>query len=106
MPAFDFLLPFIPASHPRPTHWVVMRRRRDLLADGRLIDRAVGLAVVRFRGGHAMADSELLAFHASVDLGCVEAAVMSGMQAARALSGEATVIPGEDHSWLAGHVTT
>ncbi len=35
-----------------------------------------------------------------LDLGCVEAATMSGLQAARALTGEPLVITGEDHRWL------
>ena len=37
-----------------------------------------------------------------LDGGCVEAAVMSGMQASRAISGAPAVIVGEDASWLAG----
>ena len=38
--------------------------------------------------------------HTGLDLGCVEAAVMSGMQAARALSGSPERVPGEDHGWF------
>ena len=35
-----------------------------------------------------------------LDVGCVEAAVMSGRQAARAITGEPIPIPGEDHGWM------
>ncbi len=34
------------------------------------------------------------------DLGCVEASVMAGMQASRALCGQPTRVLGEDHGWL------
>lgn len=37
-----------------------------------------------------------------IDAGCVEASVMSGMQASRAISGQPAVIVGEDRSWLEG----
>ena len=37
-----------------------------------------------------------------LDAGCVEAAVMSGMQASRAICGVPSVIVGEDDTWLAG----
>jgi uncharacterized protein with NAD-binding domain and iron-sulfur cluster len=37
-----------------------------------------------------------------LDGGCVEAAVMSGMQASRAICGAPAVIVGEDGTWLAG----
>ena len=37
-----------------------------------------------------------------IDAGCVEASVMSGMQASRAICGQPTVIVGEDRSWLEG----
>jgi hypothetical protein len=37
-----------------------------------------------------------------VNGGCVEAAVMSGMQASRAICGSPKTIVGEDHGWLAG----
>lgn len=37
-----------------------------------------------------------------LDAGCVEAAVMSGMQVSRAISGSPTVIVGEDERWLSG----
>jgi uncharacterized protein with NAD-binding domain and iron-sulfur cluster len=37
-----------------------------------------------------------------LDAGCVEAAVMSGMQASRAICGVPAVIVGEDDTWLAG----
>ena len=37
-----------------------------------------------------------------LDAGCVEAAVMSGMQASRAISGSPEVIVGEDETWLTG----
>lgn len=37
-----------------------------------------------------------------IDGGCVEAAVMSGMQASRAICGVPAVIVGEDETWLAG----
>ena len=35
-----------------------------------------------------------------IDGGCVEAAVTSGLQAARALTGEARTFPGESPTWL------
>jgi uncharacterized protein with NAD-binding domain and iron-sulfur cluster len=35
-----------------------------------------------------------------LELGCVEAAVMSGMQAARAICGSPAVVQGEDHGWF------
>jgi uncharacterized protein with NAD-binding domain and iron-sulfur cluster len=35
-----------------------------------------------------------------LDVGCVEAAVMSGMQAARAITGSAIPVVGEHHSWV------
>lgn len=35
-----------------------------------------------------------------LDVGCVEATVMSGRQAARAITGEPIVVPGEDHGWI------
>jgi uncharacterized protein with NAD-binding domain and iron-sulfur cluster len=37
-----------------------------------------------------------------LDAGCVEAAVMSGMQASRAISGSPALIVGEDERWLSG----
>jgi uncharacterized protein with NAD-binding domain and iron-sulfur cluster len=37
-----------------------------------------------------------------IDAGCVEATVMSGMQAARAICGSPDVIVGEDRNWLEG----
>jgi uncharacterized protein with NAD-binding domain and iron-sulfur cluster len=40
-----------------------------------------------------------------LDGGCVEAAVMSGMQASRAICGVPAVIVGEDETWLAGDGT-
>ena len=40
-----------------------------------------------------------------IDAGCVEASVMSGMQASRAISGQPAVIVGEDRSWLEGSHT-
>ncbi|HWF15155.1 MAG TPA: FAD-dependent oxidoreductase [Acidimicrobiales bacterium] len=39
----------------------------------------------------------------SMNVGCVEASVMAGMQAARAISGAAAVISGEDDTWLWGN---
>lgn len=40
-----------------------------------------------------------------IDAGCVEASVMSGMQASRAICGSPEFIVGEDHSWLEGNNT-
>jgi uncharacterized protein with NAD-binding domain and iron-sulfur cluster len=40
-----------------------------------------------------------------MDAGCVEAAVMAGMQASRAICGTPRRIAGEDRSWLAGRGT-
>jgi hypothetical protein len=40
-----------------------------------------------------------------IDAGCVEASVMSGMQASRAISGQPVVIVGENRSWLEGSHT-
>ncbi len=37
-----------------------------------------------------------------INAGCVEATVMSGMQASRAISGQPVHIVGEDHAWLEG----
>jgi uncharacterized protein with NAD-binding domain and iron-sulfur cluster len=37
-----------------------------------------------------------------IDAGCVEATVMSGMQAARAICGSPEIIVGEDRAWLEG----
>jgi hypothetical protein len=39
----------------------------------------------------------------SMNVGCVEASVMAGMQAARTISGAAVVISGEDDTWLWGN---
>ena len=41
-----------------------------------------------------------------LDAGCVEAAVMSGMQASRAICGVPDAVFGEDHSWLSGRPST
>ncbi|HEV3451096.1 MAG TPA: NAD(P)-binding protein [Acidimicrobiia bacterium] len=40
--------------------------------------------------------------HTGLDLGCVEATVMSGMQASRALCGAPATVAGEGHAWLSG----
>ena len=40
--------------------------------------------------------------HTGLDLGCVEATVMSGMEASRALCGEPVAVAGEGHAWLSG----
>jgi len=41
-----------------------------------------------------------------LDAGCVEAAVMSGMQASRAICGVPQAVFGEDHAWLSGRPCT
>ena len=59
----------------------------------------------RLRAGESGYENLYLAgdwIRTEMDAGCVEAAVMAGMQAARAISGEPRAVAGEDRSWLRG----
>lgn len=59
----------------------------------------------RLRADESGYDNLILAgdwIKTGLDSGCVEAAVMSGMQASRAICGEPQLVSGEDDRWLAG----
>ena len=80
--------------------------RANFAATERYVLTPMGSVKHRLAAGDSEWDNLVYAgdwTHTGVDLGCVEAAVMSGMQASRALSGSPAVVHGEDHRWLAGH---
>jgi len=79
--------------------------RANFAATERYVQSPAGSLQYRLAPGDSEWDNLVFAgdwTHTGLDLGCVEATVMSGMQASRALCGEPVSVAGEGHGWLSG----